>query len=67
MLLFTLRFVKFVFTCETYLHSIVAEEKPRIGAHSHLEAGGTAPKGRLPDQQGEGAALVAAVTRAEDV
>lgn len=51
----------------TYLHPIVAEEKPCIGARAHLEAGGAAPNGRLPDQQGEGAALVAPVTRAEDI
>lgn len=51
----------------TYLHPIVAEEKACIGAHAHLEAGRTAPNGRLSDQQGEGAALIAAVTRAEDI
>lgn len=45
----------------------MTEEKSRIGAHAHLEAGGAAPDGRLPDQQREGAALVAAVARAEDV
>lgn len=51
----------------TYLHAVVTEEKARIGAHAHLEAGGAAPDGRLPDQQREGAALVAAVAGAEDV
>lgn len=45
----------------------MAEEKPGVGTHAHLETGGAAPNGRLPDQQGEGAALVAPVTRAEDI
>lgn len=45
----------------THLHAVVTEEQPRVGAHAHLEAGGAAPDGRLPDQQREGATLVAAV------
>lgn len=45
----------------------MTEEQPRIGAHAHLEAGGAAPDGGLPDQQREGATLVAAVAGAKDV
>lgn len=51
----------------THLHAVVTEEQPRVGAHAHLEAGGAAPDGRLPDQQREGATLVAAVAGAKDV
>lgn len=45
----------------------MAEEKPCVCAHAHLEAGGAAPNRRLPDQQGERATLVAAIAGAEDV
>ncbi|TNN54282.1 hypothetical protein EYF80_035510 [Liparis tanakae] len=43
----------------TRLDSVVAEEQASVGAHPHLEAGGAAPHRRLPDQEGEGAALIA--------
>lgn len=45
----------------------MTEKKAAVSAHAHLEAGRTAPNGRLPDQQGEGAALVAPVACAEDI
>lgn len=52
---------------KTHLHAIVTEEKSCIRAHAHLEAGGAAPHGRLPNEQREGTILVAAVAGAEDV
>lgn len=45
----------------------MAEEEPCVSAHAHLEAGGATPDWRLPDQQGERAALIAPIARAEDV
>lgn len=45
----------------------MTEKKAAISAHAHLEAGRTAPNGRLADQQGERAALIAPVASAEDV
>jgi len=51
----------------THLYSVVAEEQASVGAHSHLEAGGAAPNRRLPNQEGEGATLIAPVARAEHV
>lgn len=51
----------------THLYSVMAEEKSCVSAHAHLETGGSTPYRRFPDQQGERAALVAPIARAEDV
>ncbi len=51
----------------THLYSIMAEEKSGVSAHAHLEAGGTTPNRRFPNQQGERATLIAPIARAEDV
>lgn len=45
----------------------MAEEKSCVRAHAHLEAGGATPHWRFPNQQGERAALIAPIARAEDV
>lgn len=51
----------------TNLYSIMAEEKSCISTHAHLEAGGTAPNCRFPNQQGERATLIVPIARTEDI
>lgn len=51
----------------THLHSVVAEEEARVGAHAHLQAGGASPNRRFPNQQIEGTTFIAVIARAEDI
>lgn len=50
-----------------HLNAVVAEKEARVGSGGHLQARGAAPHWRLPDQEGEGAALTALVALAEYV